>query len=159
MRYSQIRKQDISNGDGIGIALFVQGCSFHCKNCFNSSTWDFNGGKEWTKETEDELISLGNKPYISRLSLLGGEPLHPNNICTVTEVAKRFKDEYPNKKIWLWTGYPFSYVKNLDIVNYVDYIIDGQYDDNLRDMRLKFRGSSNQKVYCKKNHKLEQVIF
>lgn len=149
MRYSQIRKQDVSNGDGIGIALFVQGCSFHCKNCFNSSTWDFDGGKEWTKETEDELISLGNKSYISRLSLLGGEPLHPNNIDTVTEVSKRFKETYPNKKIWLWTGYPFSHVESLDIVKYLDYIIDGQYDDSLRDLRLKYRGSSNQKVYQK----------
>lgn len=159
MKYSQIRKQDVSNGDGIGIALFVQGCSFHCKNCFNSSTWDFDRGNEWSKETEDELISLGNRPYISRLSILGGEPLHPNNVETVTEIVKRFKETYPNKKIWLWTGYSFSYVKNLDIIKYLDYIIDGKFVDELRDLKLKYRGSSNQNVYKNIDGEWKQIVL
>ena len=105
MRYAQIRELDISNGEGVGVALFVQGCHFHCYNCFNPDTWDFNGGKEWTQEVEDKLIELANKPYIKRLSILGGEPLADENLDGVLHLVDRFRLSLPNKTIWLYTGY------------------------------------------------------
>ena len=105
MRYASIRELDISNGEGIGVALFVQGCHFHCYNCFNPDTWDFNGGKEWTQETEDKLIELASRPYIKRLSILGGEPLADENLDGVLHLVDRFRLSLPNKTIWLYTGY------------------------------------------------------
>ena len=101
MRYASIRSMDISNGEGVGISLFVQGCHFHCKNCFNKDTWDFNGGKEWTQDTEDKLIELANKPYIKRLSILGGEPLADENLDGVLHLVDRFRLLLPSKTIWL----------------------------------------------------------
>ena len=105
MRYASIRELDISNGEGIGVALFVQGCHFHCYNCFNPDTWDFNGGKEWTPEIEDKLIELASRPYIKRLSILGGEPLADENLDGVLHLVDRFRLSLPNKTIWLYTGY------------------------------------------------------
>ena len=101
MRYASIRKLDISNGEGVGVALFVQGCPFACKNCFNSDTWDFNGGKEWTQETEDKLVELASRPYIKRLSILGGEPLVDENLDGVLHLVDRFRLSFPNKSICL----------------------------------------------------------
>ena len=107
MRYAQIRELDISNGEGVGVALFVQGCPFnpHCHNCFNPDTWDFNGGKEWTPEVEDKFIELASRPYIKRISLLGGEPLADENLDGVLHLVDRFRLSLPNKTIWLYTGY------------------------------------------------------
>ena len=96
---------DISNGEGVGVALFVQGCHFHCYNCFNPDTWDFNGGKEWTPEVEDKFIELASRPYIKRISLLGGEPLADENLDGVLHLVDRFRLSLPNKTIWLYTGY------------------------------------------------------
>ena len=153
MRYAQIRSMDISNGEGIGVALFVQGCpSPHCKGCFNPETWDFNEGKEWTKETEKEFLDLIDRPYIKRVSLLGGECLAPENIEEVTRLAKKCKKLFPGKKIWLWTRYDFKkYVCNLDIIEYLDYVIDGTFIEELKDISLLFRGSSNQVIWMKKD--------
>lgn len=142
MRYASIRDMDISNGNGIGVALFTQGCHFHCKNCFNKSTWDFDGGKEFTKETCDKFMKLVNRPFIKRVSILGGEPLAKENVDDVCNVLKQIKD----KQIWVYTGHTFETVKNYDIMKYIDYLVDGQYVDELRDLRLKFRGSSNQRI-------------
>ena len=107
MRYAQVRSMDISNGEGIGVSLFVQGCPFnpHCYNCFNPDTWDFNGGKEWTQETEDKLIELANRPYIKRLSILGGEPLADENLDGVLHLVNRFRLLCPNKSIWIYSGF------------------------------------------------------
>lgn len=150
MRYAQIRRMDISNGEGIGVSLFVQGCHFACKNCFNQETWDFNGGKEFTLDKELYLLSLCTKPYIKRLSILGGEPLTPENIDTVTNISKLFKGQFPNKKLWIWTGYTFEdYVKDKEITKYADVIVDGRFVDELKDLNLKFRGSSNQRIWVK----------
>lgn len=151
MRYSQIRKQDISNGDGIGVALFVQGCSFHCHNCFNQNTWNFEGGKPWTDTEKNLILELGKKPQITRLSLLGGEPLNHINVQEVTELAKAFKEKFPDKKIWVWTGFSIEDIQNLEILNYIDYLIDGRFIDDLKDLKLKYRGSFNQCVYKKEN--------
>lgn len=156
MRYASIRDMDISNGSGIGVALFTQGCHFHCKNCFNKSTWDFDGGKEFTKETCDKFIKLVNRPFIKRVSILGGEPLAKENVDDVCNVLKQIKD----KQIWVYTGHTFETVKNYDIMKYIDYLVDGQYVDELRDLRLKFRGSSNQRVIdVQKSLKENKVIL
>lgn len=157
MRYANIYDFSISDGTGIRVSLFVQGCDFHCKGCFNQETWDFNGGKEFTQKEFDLLMDLCNKPYIRGLSLLGGEPLNPNNIETVTQIAKRFKKIYPEKGIWLWTGYTFEdYVKDKEIINYLDVIVDGRFEEDKKDLSLKFRGSSNQRIWRKnKNNEWE----
>ena len=156
MRYASIRDMDISNGNGIGVALFTQGCHFHCKNCFNKSTWDFAGGKEFTKETCDKFMKLVNRPFIKRVSILGGEPLAKENVDDVCSVLKQIKD----KQIWVYTGYTFETVKNYDIMKYIDYLVDGQYVDELRDLKLKFRGSSNQRIVdVQKSLKESKVVL
>ena len=148
MRYNQIRECDIANGRGIGISVFIQGCPVpHCKGCFNPETWDFCGGKEWTKEVENKFFEIANKPYIKRISLLGGECLAENNIVDVTILAKKCKERFPEKEIWLWSRYDFeTYISKLEITQYVDYIIDGQFIEELKDTSLLYRGSSNQNV-------------
>lgn len=105
MRFASMRNLDISNGEGVGVSLFVQGCDRHCFNCFNSETWDFNGGKEWTEETKNKFIKLIDRPYINRISILGGEPLAERNIDEVLSLIKEIRISYPEKSIWLYTGY------------------------------------------------------
>lgn len=153
MRYNQIRECDIANGSGIGVAVFIQGCpSPHCDGCFNPETWDFCGGKEWTEDVEKSVLELANKPYIKRISLLGGECLAKENVTEVTKFAKRCKELFPEKEIWLWSRYDFKeYISNLEITQYLDYIVDGKFIEELKDNTLLYRGSSNQKVWVKKN--------
>lgn len=204
MRYASIRSLDISNGENIGVSLFVQGCDRkpHCYNCFNPDTWDFNGGKEWTEETKNKFLELIDRPYIKRVSLLGGECLAIQNLGGVLSLIKEIREKYPTSKndslenpykigvsdsdiskeirisfheksIWLYTGYevdighlkitssgkttykPTFIAKDDDsilsvvrseILNNVDVIVDGRYIDDLRDVTLKWRGSSNQRV-------------
>lgn len=122
MRYSQIRSMDISNGEGVGVSLFVQGCPFHCFNCFNSETWDFNGGKEWTKETKNKFIELINRPYIKRVSFLGGECLADQNVEEIFPLIQAIRNTFPNKTIWLYTGYTVK----LTQIPYVD--VDNNYE-------------------------------
>ena len=147
MRYNLIRKMDISNGPGVRVSIFMQGCEFHCKNCFNQETWDFNGGKELTQEAIDEVIELCSKDYIKGLSILGGEPMHPKNIDGTTKLAKQFKQNYPNKNLWVWSGFKFDKdLKDKEVLKYIDVLVDGQYVEELHDPTLKWRGSSNQRV-------------
>lgn len=146
MRYNKIRKMDISNGPGVRVSIFMQGCSFHCKGCFNPETWDFNSGKEFTDETIDRVLELAGKDYIVGLSILGGEALHPNNIEGTTKLAKMFKEKYPEKNLWVWTGFLFEGLRDKEIMKYVDILIDGQFKMDLFDPRLKWKGSSNQRV-------------
>lgn len=166
MRYAQIRSMDISNGEGVGVSLFVQGCPFHCKNCFNSETWDFNGGKEWTEETKNKFMELIDRQYIRRISILGGEPLHKNNLSEVLSLVKEIREKFPDKTIWLYTGYSIEDIVNFntnsysvvqqyfdidnfvrkDILIYINVLVDGEYIDEQKDLSLKFRGSKNQRV-------------
>lgn len=156
MRYAQIRNMDIVNGEGIGVALFVQGCPFHCKNCFNSETWDFNKGKIWDNSIQNEFFLLINKPFIERISILGGEPLADQNVETIFSLVDEINKKFPNKKIWLYTGFEYDKVIKskydkyndirIKIFDKVDYIIDGQFIDELKDLNLKYRGSTNQKI-------------
>ena len=148
MKYAQIREMDITNGNGIGVALFTQGCPYHCKNCFNPETWDFDKGTDWTKETENKIIELLKPEYITRLTILGGEPLIERNIEPLTALLKRVKGVYPDKQVWLYTGGDFEVLEGLyeEIFQYIDILIDGRYIDDLRDYKLKWRGSSNQRI-------------
>lgn len=160
MRYNTIRKMDISNGPGVRVSIFMQGCHFHCKNCFNSSTWNFDGGKEFNDNTIDEVIKLCGESHIKGLSILGGEPMHPKNIDATTKLAKAFKENYPNKSLWVWSGFKFDEeLKDKEVVNYIDVLVDGQYVDELHDFTLKWRGSSNQRVIDVKKSLKNKNIF
>ena len=146
MRYNKIRKMDISNGPGVRVSIFLQGCSFNCKNCFNPETHDFNKGEEFTYDTINKLLELSDKEYINGLSILGGEPLHEFNILGTIRLAKAFKEKFPNKTIWVWTGFLFENVINKDIFKYIDVLVDGQFEEEHKDIRLKYCGSTNQRV-------------
>lgn len=177
MRYASIRELDISNGENVGISLFVQGCPEpHCKNCFNPETWDFNSGKEWTQEVEDKFIELASRPYIKRISILGGEPFAEQNLDGVLNLIHKLRLSCPNKSIWLYTGFEWDTIhdntlqnmyengigglslieeveetlefvkKRRKIISQCDVLIDGKYIDSQRDITLKYRGSSNQRV-------------
>lgn len=161
MRYASIRSMDISNGEGVGVSLFVQGCHFHCKNCFNQDTWDFSGGKEWNREIEDEFMKLVSRPYIKRVSLLGGEPLADENVLDIMRLINRIKTECPDKKIWCYTGYTWEQIfpivnpyLNLtqaemtrqNVVKNCDILVDGRFVEEEKDLSLEFRGSKNQKI-------------
>lgn len=160
MRYNQIRKMDISNGPGVRVALFFQGCHFHCKDCFNLETWDFNKGKPFTEETINTIIELADHEYIEGLSILGGEPMHPTNVLGTIELAKKFKEKYPNKTIWVWTGYKFEDIPNKDALPYIDVLVDGQFITELHSFDLKWKGSSNQRVIdVKETLKNNEIII
>ncbi len=147
MRYNKIRKMDISNGPGVRASIFMQGCTFNCKNCFNPDTHNFNGGKEFTEDTINRVIEICANENIEGLSVLGGEPLHPKNIEGTTELCKKFKETYPNKNIWVWSGFQFDKdLKDKEVLKYIDVLVDGQYQDELHNPKLEWRGSSNQRV-------------
>ena len=146
MRYNKIRKMDISNGPGIRVSIFMQGCSFHCKDCFNSETWDFKAGKEFNDEVINKVLDLASLSHIVGLSILGGEPMHPNNREGTIKLAKAFKKRYPNKDIWVWSGYLFDELKDIEGLSYIDTLVDGRFVLEKANPTLKFRGSSNQRV-------------
>jgi len=147
MRYNKIRKMDIADGPGVRVSIFMQGCMFNCKNCFNPETHDFAGGKEFNDATINRVLELCENENIQGLSILGGEPMHPKNIEGTTKLAKVFKNKFPHKDLWIWTGFSFETdLKNKEVLKYVDVLVDGQYIDALRNPTLKYRGSSNQRV-------------
>lgn len=146
MNYAKIKPVDVANGEGIRVSLFVSGCPHHCKGCFNSELWDYDAGRDMTTAHLYEIIELCSKPYISGLSLLGGEPLDPRNIHEVERVCDLMKRHFPNKTIWCYTGYRWEDVKDFRIMKYIDILVDGRFIEELKDPRLKFRGSSNQRI-------------
>ena len=161
MRYNKIRKMDISNGPGVRVSIFFQGCHFHCKGCFNPETWDFDGGKEFNDEVINHVLDLCSSDVISGLSILGGEPLNPKNILGTTKLAKTFKEKYPKKTIWLWSGYLFhEYIIDKEIANYLDVVVDGQFKIDLSSPLLHYKGSSNQRVIdVKKSIKNKEIVL
>lgn len=172
MNYAQIRSMDISNGEGIGVSLFVQGCPFHCKGCFNSETWDESKGNIFNNEVNNILIDLLKRDYVTRFSILGGEPLYIKNLETVEKLIDEIRISFPNKTIWLYTGYTWEYIfenksdaplENLirqRIISMCDVVIDGEYIDRLRDISLHWRGSSNQRVInVKESLKQNKIIL
>lgn len=148
MRYAQIRKTDIANGEGIRVSLYVQGCHRHCFNCFNQETWDFCGGEEFDVDIENTLIDLIKRPHISGLTVLGGEPLELENRNDVFRLLKRVKECCKDKTIWLYSAFLYEDIKNfdVDILSYVEVLVDGPFVDGLKDRKLRFRGSSNQRI-------------
>lgn len=161
MQYHKIRKMDIANGPGIRVSIFMQGCAFNCPGCFNPETHSFDGGKEFNNATIDKILELSNYNYIKGLSILGGEPLHKKNIDGTTELAKIYKEKFPDKTIWLWSGFLYEdYIYNKEILNYIDVLVDGQFKMDLSNPNLKWRGSSNQRVIdVKKSIKNKKVVL
>ena len=164
MNYAKIDRCEYVNGNGIGVSLYVSGCHFHCPGCFNQDAWDFNYGKEWNEEAVNKLLEYANKPYINRVTILGGEPLAKENASEIINIVKKIKEKFPDKKIWLYTGFTWKQIFNpavLDIldserdtyidtvkniVSMCDVLVDGKYIEALHDATLKWRGSSNQRV-------------
>lgn len=154
MNYHNITKDDMLNGDGLRVVLWVSGCNHHCFNCQNPQTWDENSGIPFDNNAEKELFEALNKPYISGVTFSGGDALYPNNRSEITRLAKRIKAELPNKTIWLYTGYKYEEVKDLEIMQYIDILVDGEFIQELADPKLHWRGSSNQKIIDIKNNKV-----
>lgn len=146
MNYNKIRKMDISNGPGVRVSIFMQGCDAKCKGCFNPETWPFEDGKEFNQEVIDRVLKLCEKDYIEGLSILGGEPLHNVNYKGTMELMKQFKEKFPDKTIWVWTGHKFEVIKGNEFMKYIDVLVDGRFILEQKDLRLKYCGSSNQRV-------------
>lgn len=163
MRYASIHRMNISDGPGIGVSLYVQGCALHCPGCFNEGTWDFDGGKEYTKETADEILDLLHPEWMTRLSILGGEPLCPANyteLIKLTYLAHEENKDKPGFKVWMWTGRTYeSLMAEIEsepdrknphplalVLKNVDYLVDGPFVQDKKDLTLKWRGSSNQRI-------------
>lgn len=149
MRFSKIKDNDIANGLGVTMSLWTQGCPHHCKGCFNGETWDFDAGEEFEDSDLEYILENINKNNVHRdLSILGGEPLCPENVDGVIEVCKIFKEKFPEKKIYLWTGYVVEQFneKQRNVLNYIDVLVDGPFVQAKRNLSLMMRGSSNQRV-------------
>lgn len=156
MHYSTIKDCDIANGIGVRITLFVSGCTNHCKNCFQPQTWDFDFGEPFTEETEEKLLQMLKPDYINGLTLLGGEPMEPQNQRALVPFLKRVREAYPNKNIWCFTGFTYEVLKTDgshprcevtdEMLSLIDVLVDGRYVDELKDLTLQFRGSSNQRL-------------
>ena len=171
MNYATIKDTDIANGEGVRISLFVSGCTHHCKNCFNKETWDFNFGQEFTKEVQDKLIQMLTPGYITGLTLLGGEPMEPQNQKGLLPFIKRVRETFGNTKtIWCYTGFIFdkdlvkngrAYTENTDeLIKNFDVMVDGPFVESLKDISLRFRGSSNQRIIdVKKSLQQNQIVL
>ena len=146
MRYHNITKDDMLNGDGLRVVLWVAGCNHCCRECQNPITWDPNGGLPFTEAEEAEIFAELNKDYISGITFSGGDPLHPSNISAVTALAKKIRDRYPDTTIWLYTGSLGEEICNEKIVQYLDVCVDGEFEIAKRDTSLRWKGSSNQRV-------------
>lgn len=146
MRYHNITKDDMLNGDGLRVVLWVAGCSHCCKDCQNPITWDPNGGLEFDEEAKQEIFAELDKDYVSGITFSGGDPLHICNVYDVTALAEEIRDKYPNKTIWLYTGSTWEEIENSKIVQFVDVLVDGEFEVDKKDVNLHWKGSSNQRV-------------
>jgi len=157
MHYGSIKKTDIANGEGVRVSLFVSGCTNRCKNCFQPQTWDFQYGQEFTRETEEELLRALSPSYINGLTLLGGEPMEPENQRALLPFLRQMRRQFPQKTVWCFTGFtldgelwqegshPRCEVTD-ELLSLIDVLVDGRYVDELRDITLRFCGSSNQRL-------------
>ena len=156
MNYAEIKKFDIANGPGIRVSVFVSGCSHHCKGCFNEVTWDFNYGTPFTDETIDMIMDYFNFHVYSGMTFLGGEPMEHVNQKGLLKLAKKFKEKYPDKTIWCFSGYLFDtdimermykeWPETRELLSYIDVLVDGKFVEELKDLSLRFKGSSNQRI-------------
>lgn len=159
MNYHNITKEDMLNGEGLRVVLWVAGCNHHCKGCQNPETWDENGGIPFDKAAEDELFEALDKPYISGITFSGGDPLFPGNRSEVFRLIKKFKKMFPEKNIWLYTGYSWEQIKNLEGIEDIDVIAEGEYVEALNDNNLHWVGSSNQRVIRVKESLCGAMVF
>ncbi|MGN0243432.1 MAG: anaerobic ribonucleoside-triphosphate reductase activating protein [Lachnospiraceae bacterium] len=146
MKYHNITKDDMLNGSGLRVVLWVSGCTHHCPECHNPVTWDPEDGLEFDDAAKAEIFQQLDQPYISGLTFSGGDPLHPNNRDAVYELAKEVKERYPDKNIWLYTGFEWDKIRDLPVIPYLDILIDGRFVKELYDPKLNWVGSSNQKI-------------
>ena len=146
MRYHNITTDDMLNGDGLRTVLWVAGCNHHCEGCHNPITWDINGGLPFDEEAENELFEKLKPDYISGITFSGGDPLHPKNRDEITRLAKKAREMFPKKTVWLYTGYSFDEIKELEIMRYLDVLVDGEFKKELLDEKLHWMGSANQRV-------------
>lgn len=146
MNYHNITKDDMLNGDGLRVVLWVSGCNHHCKDCHNPVTWDVESGVPFDDEALDEIYAELSKGHVSGMTFSGGDPLHPANRECVLQIAKDIKHDFSNKTIWLYTGYSWEDVKDLEIVSYLDVLIDGEFQPDLADVNYNWAGSTNQRV-------------
>lgn len=146
MNYCGLKKIDTANGLGVRVSLFVSGCRNHCPGCFQPETWDFGYGEPFTKEIEDEIIEALRPSWIQGLSILGGEPMEPENQAALLPFLSRARRELPDKDIWLYTGYTFEAVSDSELLPLVDVLVDGPFVDGQKDISLSFRGSRNQRI-------------
>lgn len=146
MHYHNITKDDMLNGDGLRAVLWVAGCSHHCKNCQNPITWDENGGLEFDAEAERELFEALSKPYISGLTLSGGDPLFEKNRPEIQRIIEKARTLFPRKTIWLYTGYLWEEIKDLEYIRMLDVVVDGKFVEDEKDVQLFWKGSKNQRV-------------
>ena len=146
MNYGEIKKVDVANGVGVRVSLFVSGCRNHCEGCFNPETWDFNYGKRYNKKTTDKIMNILKPDFIDGLSILGGDPFEKENYYSVLNLCKLVKGKYPEKTIWIYTGYLYENLKDLEIMRYIDVLVDGPFIESLKNISLRFRGSENQRI-------------
>ena len=154
--YANIKKYDVANGVGVRVSLFVSGCTHHCKGCFNAEAWDFSYGNPYTEATEEEILDALNKDYIAGLSLLGGEPFEPQNQRALLPLLRKFRERYPQKDVWCYSGYTFhtdlqpggrAHCEATDeMLSMLDILVDGEFVEDLKDLKLRFRGSANQRI-------------
>lgn len=164
MNYGAIKVRDISNGEGVRVSLFVSGCTHHCKGCFNPETWDFNYGEKFTEKTISEIINFMSLEYIQGLTVLGGEPFEDQNRPEVLKLIKKVKEVYPQKDIWMYSGYLFEEIKDKkygkEILSLIDVLVDGEFVKERKNLKLKFRGSDNQRVIdVKKTLETGQIVL
>lgn len=146
MRYHNITKDDMLNGDGLRVVLWVSGCNHCCKECHNPITWDPNGGLEFDNAAKEELFTELGKSYISGITFSGGDPLHINNVYEITDLAKEIRGKFPQKTIWLYTGALWENIKEMELMKYLDVLVDGEFECDKKDANLHWKGSSNQRV-------------
>ncbi|MGN0178740.1 MAG: anaerobic ribonucleoside-triphosphate reductase activating protein [Monoglobaceae bacterium] len=170
MHYGEIKNCDIANGVGVRVSLFVSGCTNHCKNCFQPQTWDFEYGKPFTGETENYILNLLKPSHISGLTVLGGEPFEPSNQRVLYPFLKRVREAYPKKSIWMYSGFTYEELLTeggysncevtYEILKLADVLVDGRYDEELKNIGLRFRGSSNQRLIdLKETFKQNKIVL
>lgn len=146
MRYHNITKDDMLNGDGLRVVLWVAGCTHQCEGCHNPCTWNINGGIPFDEKAETELFDALDKDYISGVTFSGGDPLHPANASETGRLIKKVHKKFPDKTIWLYTGFLWEEICSMDFIKYVDVVVDGEFKKDLKDNTLMWRGSANQRV-------------
>lgn len=158
MRYHNITKDDMLNGEGLRVVLWVAGCTHHCRNCQNPETWDINGGIPFDAEAKAELFEALDKPYISGITFSGGDPLHPQHRDEVFALAKEIKEKFSDKNVWLYTGFLWEDFKDNPSIKYIDVFVDGEFMEELKNVNLPWVGSSNQRIINVKQTLKQQEI-